>query len=177
MVQYGYYDKYAGDEVGQEDQHVLIGGIENEDVNYGQDEPRNRGEHCCFVAVFLAVCPPTLAGIFSRQECVMSTPSKTLWLDIVVTPDYVVCMFLFKEAYFVHPNPRGDKHEDDQQVVDARHDDICRVCFSYLVPGVPSHGVVKTCQILTARGRYITQNFQILCEQLLQGECINLRND
>ena len=92
------------------------------------------------------------------------------------TPDYVVCMFLFKEAYFVHPNPRGDKHEDDQQVVDARHDDICRVCFSYLVPGVPSHGVVKTCQgqirqqnigrantkqFMTARGRYNTQNFQI----------------
>ena len=105
MVQYGYYDEYAGDEVGQEDQHVLIGGIGNEDVNYGQDEPRYRGEHCCFVAVFIAVCPPTLAGIFSRQECVMSTPSKTLWLDIVVTPDYVVCMFLFKESYFVHPNP------------------------------------------------------------------------
>ena len=71
MVQYGYYDEYAGDEVGQEDQHVLRGGIENEDVNYGQDEPRYRGEHCCFVAVFLAVCPPTLAGIFSRQECVV----------------------------------------------------------------------------------------------------------
>ena len=62
-------------------------------------------------------------------------------------------MFLFKESYFVHPNPWGDEHEDDHQVVDARHDDISGVCFRHLGPGIPSHGVVKTCQ-----GQFRQQN-------------------
>ena len=97
-------------------------------------------------------------------------------------------MFLFKESYFVHPNPWGDEHEDDHQVVDARHDDISGVCFRHLVPGIPSHGVVKPCQgqfrqqdigkantkqILTVRGRYTgTQNSKYCTSSYSKGNVL-----